>query len=54
MYISGRHSPYSKYLTAFVEHNLDQGFEEISDVLKRYWTLQNSNENFMLQVQQVL
>ena len=47
-------SPYSEYLTSFVDSNLDQGFEEITDILKRYWTLRTSNETLMSQVQQVI
>jgi hypothetical protein len=51
--ITERWSPYSEYLTSFVDSNLDQGFEEITDILKRYWTLRTSNETLMSQVQQV-
>lgn len=47
-----RWSPYSQYLTSFVDYNTDQGFEEISDILKRYWVLRTSNESLMLGVRQ--
>ena len=45
-------SPYSQFLTTFLESNTDQGFEEISDILKRYWTLRTSNESLLLNVRQ--
>ena len=50
----GRYTPYSLYLSSFVEQHADLGFEEIADVLKRYWTLRTSNESMLLLVQQVL
>ena len=37
---------------SFVDYNADQGFEEISDILKRYFTLRTSNESLMKNVQE--
>ena len=36
----------------FADKNNDKGFEEITDIIKRYWTLKESNKILMESIQE--
>ena len=47
-----KHNMYNAYLQDFVEKNSGKGFEEITDIIKRYWTLKESNRILMESIQE--
>ena len=47
-----KHNMYTLYLQNFVDKNQDKGFDEITDIIKRYWTLKESNRILMESIQE--
>lgn len=47
-----KHNMYTAYLQDFADKNNDKGFEEITDIIKRYWTLKESNKILMESIQE--